>query len=224
MRRPSTWPVWASPKPHGAGPDRPVRATRWRGPEPGRPRLGRRAERSDGRGERDARLGPLAGGAGVLFALACGLVAWWLEGGWPATVVYELGGYGGSSRRWSRSSHHRPQPRWPWIVLTLGILGSATGDLLWDLTERHRRRPRIHVEGREPRVPRELPALRGGRARTARYPRNPARRPGADRGDHAGGAGWLVLWVLVVHPQLADGGLTSGTGCRRCSTRRSTCS
>ena len=68
---------------------------------------------------------------------ACGLVVWWTEGGWAATIVYELGGYGVGVVALVAIARHRPAARaGRGSCSILGILGSATGDLLWDLTER----------------------------------------------------------------------------------------
>src|SRR5690349_20328527 len=144
----------------------------------------------------------------VLFALACGVVSWWLEGGWPATVVYELGGYGVAAIAFVAIARHRPQPRWPWIVLVLGIVGSATGDLLWDLTERLNDVPgytsmvaNLAYLASYPLFVVGVLGLLGSRA---------VRRDAQVllEATALACAGWLVLWVLFVHPQLANGGLT----------------
>jgi diguanylate cyclase (GGDEF)-like protein len=144
----------------------------------------------------------------VLGALACGLVAWWTDGGWPSTVAYELGGFGACAVALVAVAHRRPSPRWPWVVLALGILGSAIGDLLWDLTERL-----SDVPG--------YTSILANLAYLASYPLfvigvlgllgSRARRRDAlvlIEAVTLATAAWLVLWVLVVHTQLANGGLT----------------
>src|SRR3954451_13701019 len=143
----------------------------------------------------------------VLGALACALVAWMLEGGWPATVAYELGGYGVAAAAFVAIARHRPQPRWPWVVLVLGIVGSATGDLLWDLTERLSDVPgytstiaNVAYLASYPLFVVGVLGLLGSRAmrRDAQVLLEATALPCA---------GWLVLRVPYVHPQLANGGL-----------------
>jgi diguanylate cyclase (GGDEF)-like protein len=93
-------------------------------------------------------------------------------------------------------------------VLVLGILGSATGDLLWDVTERV-----VDAPG--------YTSIVASVAYLASYPLfvvgvlgllgSQGRRRAAQvliEATVLAAAGWLVLWVLVVHPQLADGGLS----------------
>jgi diguanylate cyclase (GGDEF)-like protein len=147
--------------------------------------------------------------AAVLLAVvACGLVAWATESGWPSTIAYQLGGYGAFAAASIAIVRHRPSPRWPWVLLALGIFGSATGDLLWDLTERL-----SDVPG--------YTSMVANLAYLASYPLFVVGVLGllgsrATRRDASvlieavtlALAGWLVLWVLVVHPKLAEGGLT----------------
>src|SRR4051812_19810184 len=144
----------------------------------------------------------------VLGACTCALVAWWTEGGWPSTIVYVLGGYGAAAAGFVAIARHRPDPRWPWVVLVLGIVGSATGDLLWDLTERLSDVPgytstiaNVAYLASYPMFVVGVLGLLGSRAmrRDAQV---------LMEATALACAGWLALWVLVVHPKLADGGLT----------------
>jgi diguanylate cyclase (GGDEF)-like protein len=144
----------------------------------------------------------------VLVALVCGLVAWWTDGGWPSTVAYDFGGYGAGVVALVAVARFRPSPRWPWLLFALGILGSATGDLLWDLTERLGDTPgytsvlaNVAYLASYPLFLAAVLGLLGSRA---------TRRDAQVllEATAIAMAGWLVLWVLLVHPNLADGGLT----------------
>jgi diguanylate cyclase (GGDEF)-like protein len=144
----------------------------------------------------------------IVGALACGLVAWWARDSWVSTIAYQIGGYGACAAAVIGMVWHRPRPRWPWVLFALGIFGSATGDLLWDLTERL-----SDVPG--------YTSLVANLAYLSSYPLFVVAALGllgsrATRRDvlvlleavALAMAGWLVLWVAYVHPNLADGGLT----------------
>jgi diguanylate cyclase (GGDEF)-like protein len=139
--------------------------------------------------------------------LACGLVAWWTDGGWPSTAAYELGGYGACAAVAVAIAARRPVPRWPWVLLAVGVFGSATGDLLWDLTEHLSDVPgytsmvaNLAYLASYPLFVVGVLGLLG--SRTTRRDVNVLLEAMA-----VAIAGWLTLWVLVVHPQLARGGL-----------------
>ncbi|MGZ6953924.1 MAG: putative bifunctional diguanylate cyclase/phosphodiesterase [Acidimicrobiia bacterium] len=141
-------------------------------------------------------------------ALACGVAAWATRSSWVSTVWYSAAGYSLGGLTLVAAYRRGAHPRWPWVLLALGILGSATGDLLWDLTELLSDTP-------------GYTSLVANLAYLASYPLFVLaafgllghRLRGRDRlvlleAAALSLAGWLVLWAEFVHPKLANSGLS----------------
>lgn len=142
-----------------------------------------------------------------LVALACGIVAGFVTTGWWSILAYEGAGFGAAALVVAATIRYRPTPRRPWLLFAVGIACSATGDLLWDITTQVR----------------HLPGYTSWLANVAYLLAYPCFAAGAlgllghraARRDvlvlleavALAAAGWLVLWVQIVHPQLADGAL-----------------
>ncbi len=155
--------------------------------------------RSDGRRRASAAM--------PLLALGCGLAASFAVTGWWSAVLYEGFGFAAAAIVAAVTLRYRPSPRWPWLLFALGIACSALGDLLWDVTT---------LVGHTPGYTSWLASV----AYLLAYPCFAAGAFGllgqrAARRDvlvlleavALAAAGWLILWVEVVHPQLTQGGL-----------------
>lgn len=156
--------------------------------------------------KRASRSGPAV--AVLLAGTACGLLSWWTSDAEPwSTVWYSVGGFGAATVAVVGLRWHRPRPAWPWLLIALGLLCVAVGDVLWDLTELLRDAP-------------GYTNLLANLAYLASYPcfalavfgmlgRRWSRADALVLLEAAAVAvaAWLTLWVLFVHPDLAHQGL-----------------
>ncbi len=146
--------------------------------------------------------------AGVLaFGLTCSLLSWLTDPSNFSTFWYSLGGFGLVAVMAVAIPVRDPRPRWPWVLLALGLLGTASGDLLWDLTEIFANAPgyssqlaNISYLAAYPLFAAGALGLLGRRA-TAR-----------DvlvllEAAILAAAAWLILWVVYVHPALVHSDL-----------------
>jgi diguanylate cyclase len=138
------------------------------------------------------------------------VTAWWLvrpPAGIAGVVVYEGTGYSAAALIAVGTLVRRPRRAWPWLLLAACIALSATGDLVWDLTEILGNTPGYtswlassFYLGSYPALFAALFGLLGPRAR---------RR---DRGLLLDAlalacALWLAIWIVAVGPALPLSGI-----------------
>ncbi len=139
--------------------------------------------------------------------LAAGLLCTMQPPGWRTLLTYELPGFGAAVAVLFGVRCYRPQSASAWRLLALGIMTSVLADFLWDSEGLLPVDPKVFGHLVDACYLLTYPAyllaavwFLGGRA---------SKRDTTLLLDGAiyALAGWLALWVLVVHPQLAGGGL-----------------
>ena len=140
--------------------------------------------------------------------LVSGLVCSTQPDGWRTVATYELPGAAAVVLIFLAVRSYRPRPARPWLYLALGVGLSVIADFLWDGLPMLSIRPGSSGHLADVCYLASYPAyiLAGFHFLGARASRRDVTL--LIDGALFALAGWLALWVLVVHPQLSGGGLS----------------